>query len=176
MLAVGTVVWLASEFMFFGALFAAYYTLRSETEVWPPAGVDLDLVGPILATVVMVAAAGTITMVSRTFARGERAACQRWLVVTLGLGALFVASQVREFFVTDFSVDTDAYGSIYFIMLAVHGLHAIAGVALIVIGLAFVTGDRPLARRGPAIDSIVYYWYFLVIVWILQFLTIYVIQ
>ena len=39
MLAVGTVVWLASELMFFGGLFAAYFTLKAEARVWPPAGV-----------------------------------------------------------------------------------------------------------------------------------------
>lgn len=169
-------MWLASEFMFFGALFAAYFTLRSETDPWPPAGVDLDLVGPILATVVMLAAAGSIALAGRAFERGERTVFQRWVVVSAGLGLLFIASQIRELFITDFNVDTDAYGSIYFIMLAVHGLHAIAGVALLIIAFALVTGDGPLARRGPAIESIVYYWYFLVAVWILQFLTIYVIQ
>ena len=42
MLTVGTVVWLASELMFFGGLFAAYFTLRAESAVWPPADVTLE--------------------------------------------------------------------------------------------------------------------------------------
>ncbi len=33
---VGTIVWLASELMFFSGLFAAYLTLRAATPVWPP--------------------------------------------------------------------------------------------------------------------------------------------
>ncbi|HSJ44140.1 MAG TPA: hypothetical protein VK923_05585 [Euzebyales bacterium] len=33
---VGVVTWLTSDLMLFGALFAAYFFLRSRTAVWPP--------------------------------------------------------------------------------------------------------------------------------------------
>jgi cytochrome c oxidase subunit 3 len=50
----GTIVFLASELVFFGGLFAAYFTLRSETNPWPPAGVELDVVRPSVATALLV--------------------------------------------------------------------------------------------------------------------------
>src|SRR5215207_8935979 len=59
-LAVGVVVWLASELMFFGGLFAAYYTLRSVDRDWPPAGVELDTLRALLFTVVLVSSSVTM--------------------------------------------------------------------------------------------------------------------
>ena len=53
-LAVGVVVWLASELMFFGGLFAAYFTLRSSNKIWPPTDVELNTPRAVLATVVLV--------------------------------------------------------------------------------------------------------------------------
>ena len=41
--ALGTVLFLASEMMFFAALFAAYYDLRANRPQWPPPGVHLDV-------------------------------------------------------------------------------------------------------------------------------------
>jgi len=53
-LGVGVVVWLASELMFFAGLFAAYFTLRSVNDVWPPAGVELETARTAVATAVLV--------------------------------------------------------------------------------------------------------------------------
>ena len=41
--AVGMAVWLGSEVMFFSGLFAAWFTLRSANDPWPPAGIELLL-------------------------------------------------------------------------------------------------------------------------------------
>ena len=43
MLAVGVMIWLGSELMFFSGLFAAFFTIRANTVgPWPPAGTVLD--------------------------------------------------------------------------------------------------------------------------------------
>jgi cytochrome c oxidase subunit 3 len=112
----------------------------------------------------------------RSRERGDRAAMQRWLVLTLALGALFLANQAREFFVLDFKVSSNSYGSIYYLMTGFHGLHVLAGLALMLVALAVATGPGPLARRGPVVESIGYYWHFVDIVWIGLFATIFVIR
>jgi cytochrome c oxidase subunit 3 len=95
LLGVGTVVWLASELMFFGGLFAAYLTLRSNAKVWPPAGVHLELLAATVATLVLIASSGTIHLATKARERGDRAMTQRWLIITFALGAIFLANQVR---------------------------------------------------------------------------------
>ena len=176
MLTVGTVVWLASELMFFGGLFAAYFTLKAETSTWPPSDVTLETTSSALATVVLLASSGTIHFAGRALERGDRAGVRRWLAITLALGALFLANQVREFMVNDFEISSHAYGSIYYLMTGFHGLHVAAGLVLLVIGLVVVGGAGPLVRRGPAVESVTYYWHFVDVVWIGLFTTIFVIR
>jgi cytochrome c oxidase subunit 3 len=176
MLAVGAVVWLASELMFFGGLFAAYFTLRAEAKVWPPAGVELETLLSAIFTLFLIASSGTMVLAVRALERGHRAVMARWIVVTFALGALFLANQIREFYSLDFRISTDSYGSIYYLMTGFHALHVGAGLLLMLVALAIATGPAPLVRRGPVVESIGYYWHFVDVVWIGLFFTIFVIR
>ena len=68
-IAFGMVLFLASEVMFFGALFGAYFFLRVQTAVWPPRDVTLDAVEPAFATVLLVASSGTMVLAERAAER-----------------------------------------------------------------------------------------------------------
>jgi cytochrome c oxidase subunit 3 len=176
MLAVGAVVWLASELMFFGGLFAAYFTLRAEAKVWPPADVELETLLSAIFTLFLIASSGTMVLAVRALEGGHRAVMARWLGVTLALGALFLANQIREFYSLDFQVSSNSYGSIYYLMTGFHALHVAAGLLLMLVALAIATGPAPLTRRGPVVESIGYYWHFVDVVWIGLFATIFVIR
>jgi cytochrome c oxidase subunit III len=176
MLAVGTVVWLASELMFFGGLFAAYFTLKAEARQWPPPGVELETLLSAIFTVFLIASSGTMVLAVRSLERGDRAGMIRWLMLTLGLGVLFLANQIREFYSLDFQISSNSYGSIYYLMTGFHALHVTAGLLLMLVALAIATGPGPVARRGPVVDSIGYYWHFVDVVWIGLFATIFVIR
>jgi cytochrome c oxidase subunit 3 len=176
MLAVGAVVWLASEVMFFGGLFAAYFTLRSEAGAWPPHGVELETLTTAIATAVLVASSGTMHLAVQALHRGDRVAVQRWLVVTLALGALFLANQVREFLVLDFGVSSSSYGSIYYTMTGFHGLHVLGGLVLLVVAAAIIGGGAPSERRAAGVEAVAYYWHFVDVVWVGLFLTIFVLR
>jgi cytochrome c oxidase subunit 3 len=176
LLAVGTVVWLASELMFFGGLFAAYFTLRSQATVWPPRGTHLETVAALLATIVLIISSGTIHLAGVARDRGDRVAMHRWLVLTIALGTLFFANQIREFFVLDFAPSSNSYGSMYYVMTGFHALHVFAGLLLIVAAIAITTGAGTLERRTPAVESVSYFWHFVDVVWILLFLTLFVLR
>ncbi len=60
MLAIGVMIWLGSELMFFSGLFAAFFTIRSEHTVWPPAGTHLDTIRAAIFTVVLVSSSFTM--------------------------------------------------------------------------------------------------------------------
>ena len=176
LLAVGTVVWLASELMFFGGLFAAYFTLRSQAAVWPPRGTHLETVAALLATIVLIISSVTIHLAGVARDRGDRVGMHRWLVLTIALGALFFANQIREFFVLDFAPSSNSYGSMYYVMTGFHALHVFAGLLLIVAAIAITTGAGTLERRTPAVESVSYFWHFVDVVWILLFLTLFVLR
>jgi len=87
--AVGIAIWLASEVMFFGGLFAAYFAIRAANDDWPPQGIHLDTVRAGLFTLVLVASSFTLHAAERASHRAARS----WTLATLALGALFLANQ-----------------------------------------------------------------------------------
>jgi len=164
---VGTVVWLASELMFFSGLFAAYFTLRAAaTGPWPPSGVDLSVPVSGLFTLVLVLSSGTMQLAVGAIEHGRVAVFRRWLAVTLLLGALFVANQAREWATLDFRVDSHAFGSAFYLMTGFHGLHVIGGLAAMLVLLLRASDRRFDAGATPSVEVVSYYWHFVDVVWI----------
>ena len=46
--ALGMLLFISSELMFFGGLFAAYFTIRGRANVWPPEGTHLEVALPLM--------------------------------------------------------------------------------------------------------------------------------
>jgi cytochrome c oxidase subunit 3 len=176
LLTVGTVVWLSSELMFFSGLFAAYFTLRAQSPAWPPPGVELDTVAATLATALLVISSGTMQLGVKAVARGDRTAYLRWLAVTFVLGAVFVLAQARDWSRLHFSIGSHAYGSAFYLMTGLHGLHVIGGLLAMM-----VMGGRAASRRFgaddlPSAEMLSYYWHFVDAVWIGLWATIFFIR
>lgn len=175
MLAVGTVVWLASELMFFGGLFAAWFTLRSMSDDWSPAGTDLPTASAAIGTAVFALSAVTMYLAQRCEREGDRSTFVRWWVITLTLGALFLVGTARDILGLDFGVATDAFGSMFIVINALHTLHVVGGLILGVVVLSVTASPTATARHGPMVEAAGYFWYFVVITWICVFLILYVI-
>ncbi len=172
MLAVGTVVWLASELMFFSGLFAAWFTLRATNSVWPPEGVELDPLRTGLATVVLVSSSFTMHAATKAAEHGDRRKATRWVLITVAMGAVFVANQGLEYAGFGFSLSSHAYGSIFYLMTGFHGLHVIGGLALMMATVGVGTG-RTRASLAEGLTVTEYYWHFVDVVWVAMFVTIY---
>jgi cytochrome c oxidase subunit III len=171
---VGTVVWLASELMFFAGLFAAYFTLKASAEVWPPEGVELETGLAGAFTVLLVLSSVTIQLAVRALEAGRIEAFQRWVLATVGLAALFLSNQGREWAAADFTADSHAFGSAFFVMTGFHGLHVLGGI----LAMAVLLG-RSMARNFgegevPSAEIVSYYWHFVDAVWLLMFTTLFV--
>ncbi len=176
LLTVGTVVWLASELMFFSGLFAAYFTLRAQSPAWPPPGVELDTVAATLATILLVASSGTMQLGVKAVARGDRTAYLRWLAVTFVLGAVFVGAQARDWSRLKFSIGSHAYGSAFYLMTGFHGLHVIGGLLAMMVMGGRAASPRFGADDLPSAEMLSYYWHFVDAVWIGLWATIFFIR
>jgi len=172
----GMVLFLSSEAMFFGALLSAYYYLRSGTALWPPPGVRIEPVEPAIATAILLASSGTVTLAERAAANADARRLRSWIATTIALGAIFVASQVRTWLTDAFGIRSSAYGTIVYAMTGFHVMHVVAGLALFLSVLA--PASRAAARRepAPALTAATYYWHFVDIVWIALFSTIYLVR
>ena len=177
LLAVGTIVWLASELMFFSGLFAAYFTLRATARgPWPPEDVELQTTLAGLFTLLLLASSGTIQLAVRALERDDRRRFKSWLVVTMVLAALFLANQGREWSEAGFAVDSHAFGSAFFVMTGFHGLHVAGGVAAMLVLLGRARSRRFGAADTPALEVVSFYWHFVDVVWIALFATLFVLK
>lgn len=176
MIAVGVMVWLASELMFFAGLFASYFTIRAASATWPPAGVELDPIREGLFTVVLVASSFTMQKGATHLEANERRASRRWILITLVLGTVFLINEIEGWLTIGFTPSTDAYGSLFFLLTGFHGLHVLLGLLMMVALLARIVGPGPDPGDEPAVVGVTYYWHFVDVVWIGLFGTIFLIQ
>ena len=171
---VGLVVWLASELMFFAGLFAAYFALASANEPWPPAGVDLPAVRAGLFCLLLVASGIGAQLAVRAATAGDVSSAAGWLGVTILAGGVFLADQVVEYQDTGFGIGTDAFGSIFAILVFFHGLHLFAGlVAMAVVAGRLLSGSE-WAAEGTRL--LAFYWYFVILIGIAVYGVLYLIR
>ncbi|WP_279339242.1 aa3-type cytochrome oxidase subunit III [Sphaerisporangium perillae] len=183
---VGTIVWLSSELMFFAALFAMYFTIRSvslgQDKPWPtlPEGVQLDVPYALVNTIVLVLSSVTCQLGVWAAEKGQVKKLRFWYLISFLMGAWFVGGQLYEY--TNLvhegvTLSSNAYGSVFYLTTGFHGLHVTGGL----IAFLFMLGRTYAAKRfthEQATSAIVvsYYWHFVDVVWIGLFATIYIIK
>lgn len=200
MVSVGTIVWLSSELMFFAALFAAYFTIRSVTTaaaapgaetLWQLSTERLDVPFASVNTLILVASSFTCQFgvfaaehgkVGRTgsLANPRNWGMREWFILTYMMGAVFVAGQVTEYTALvqeGLTISSNAYGSVFYLATGFHALHVTGGL----IAFVFVLARTYMARKfthEQAVSAIVvsYYWHFVDVVWIALFATIYLLK
>jgi cytochrome c oxidase subunit 3 len=177
LLAVGVMIWLGSELMFFSGLFATYFTLRAaSTGPWPPEGVDLNAGVAGIFTLVLVASSGTMQLAVRALRGGDRRAFRRWIVLTALLAVVFLANQGREWAGENFSISSHPFGSAFYIMTGFHGLHVVGGVLAMFVLLGRSASARFGASDAPAAEVVAYYWHFVDVVWVALYATLFLLR
>lgn len=174
--ALGMVLFISSEVMFFAALFGAYFTVRGRTGQWPPPGTDLEMVLPAIATIVLVASSFTMHLADAAAAAGDRRRTSRWLGLTVALGVAFLGGQGYEYSQLHFDLSDHSFGTLFYSMTGFHALHVAAGLATIALVLIKnARGHVSAGRHGP-VKAASYYWHFVDVVWVLLFATLYLLR
>ena len=194
LVSVGTIIWLSSELMFFAALFAMYFTIRSVDKgqglPWP--AVHLDVALSSVNTIVLVLSSVTCQMGVFAVERGQvrrtgsifsvmNWGLREWYVLSFLMGLYFVLGQGYEYTQLiskdHLTLSSSNYGSVFFIPTGFHGLHVTGGL----IAFLFLLGRTYAAKtftQEQQVSAIVvsYYWHFVDVVWIGLFTTIYLIH
>jgi cytochrome c oxidase subunit III len=177
LLNVGVIVWLASELMFFSGLFAAFFTLRAATPVWPPKGDDLDVVTVLIATILLLLSSATMQMGVYHAVRGNKGGFLAWLVLTFILGGLFDGMQLSDYITRSFPIDQNAWTGGFYVLTGFHALHVLGGLfGMVVMGIRAWKSRHFGHRTAPAIEFLSYYWHFVDVVWIALFAMIFVLK
>ncbi len=173
----GVVIFIASEVMFFGGLISGFFVLRAGSAFWPPPGQPrLPVLVTAFNTVMLLASALTMYRALQQAQRDRWQASGRWMVVTMLLGAGFLASQGREWVrLVGFGLTarSSVYGALFYTIVGAHGLH----VAGALVALLFVFGRL---RRGAysaanheGLTACWIYWAFVVWLWPIIYVTVY---
>ena len=181
MVAIGTIVWLSSELMFFAALFAMYFTIRAvEIELWAERTDLLNLPFALANTTVLILSSVTCQLGVFAAERGDVIKLRFWFVITFLMGAVFVGGQVFEYaeLVREgLTLSSDPFGSVFYLTTGFHGMHVTGGLIafLLVLGRTFAA-RRFTHEQATSAIVVSYYWHFVDVVWIGLFATIYLIQ
>ena len=94
----GLATFLVADGMTFAGFFAAYLTFRAVNPL-PEGGIyELELLLPTINTVVLIISSFTFHRAGKECRAGQLGASRLWLAITGGLGAIFLAGQMVEYF------------------------------------------------------------------------------
>jgi cytochrome c oxidase subunit III len=180
MVSVGTIVWLASELMFFAGLFAMYFTARARsTTGWPQPPTELNVPYALVVTIILVASSVTCQMGVFAAEQGNVYGLRRWFSITFLMGLAFVLGQANEYRTLvgeGTTISGSTYGSVFYLATGFHGLHVIGGLVAFVFLLIRSTMGRFTPAQATSAIVVSYYWHFVDVVWIGLFSTIYFIR
>jgi cytochrome c oxidase subunit 3 len=176
---VGMLLFIASEVMFFGGLFATYFNARASVapEPWePPPGGHLDINLALVLTAVLVASSFTMQFGVWAIRRGDTGKLRMWTAITLALGVLFLAGQLYDYSELGFGINDGVFGTVFYTLTGFHGAHVFGGAVGLTIVLARALRGQFSARNHVAVEAVSIYWHFVDVVWIGVFSTIYLLR
>jgi cytochrome c oxidase subunit 3 len=176
----GMVLFIASEVMFFGGLFGAYFTLRTAAPQWPPPGTPhLEDWYALVLTAILVSSSVTMQLGVYAIRRGDQRALTRWLGISLVLGLAFLSGQANEYRMLigeGLTLSSGVFGSTFFTLTGFHGAHVAGGAAFILVVLLRARSGQFTARYHDTVEMCSYYWHFVDVVWLGLVSTIYLLS
>jgi cytochrome c oxidase subunit 3 len=170
------ILFLVSDIATFSAGFVYYAFIRAGA--WPPTELPelLSWVLPI-NTVLLGVSSITLHVAHVGLANGDRERFSRWLGATVLLGTLFVAGQAYEYYELiakeGFSFTSGIFGSAFYGLTGLHGLHVAFGVLLL--GLVFLRGraGQYASERDTSVVTVSMYWHLVDGVWFVIVISLY---
>ena len=173
----GMLLFITSEVMFFGGLFAAYFNARAvHIGSWgPPAPApELEILPlPLPITIILIASSFTMQFGVWAIRRGDQRAMRNWTLLTLVLGVAFLLGQIYDYTQLGFGISDGAFGTVFYTLTGFHGAHVFGGTVGLTILAARASQGQFSARNHVAVEAISFYWHFVDVVWIALFSTLY---
>lgn len=172
------VLFISSEIMLFGGLFAGYFYLRNQAEVWPPEGIHVASVDLGLVLTAILVLSGIVGHMGVVGAKaGKNGVFIAGVLGAFVLGSIFIGGQIYEWFnLMDegLNAGSTVYGSTFYIMTGFHGSHVIAGLAMLAVVLLRGFWRDFTPTRHLFVDAAMLYWHFVDVVWVGLYLILYV--
>ncbi|HOC16744.1 MAG TPA: cytochrome c oxidase subunit 3 family protein [Vicinamibacterales bacterium] len=188
----GMWLFLATEVLFFGGLFAAYLLYR----VWYPdvfgeASRSLDITLGSVNTLVLIGSSLTMALAVHAAATGQRRTLMIFIALTMLLGAVFLGIKGVEYYdkIVHHHVPGPSFHfegptperaqlffSLYFAMTGLHAFHMVIGLGLMTVILLMAWRGRFSATWYTPVEMSGLYWHFVDIIWIFLFPLLYLVD
>ena len=178
----GMYIFLASEVMFFGSLFAMYFYLFGSHFVWPPPAPSSDFYVnwypiPVINTVVLLSSGVTCHFALEAIRHDNRRRFFVLWIATIILGLAFEFGQLYEFINAigrGLTLQANSFASAFFIMTGFHGAHVLGGLVLLALILYRAARGQFSRQHHVGVAAVTLYWHFVDVVWIFLFAILYV--
>lgn len=169
-------IFLVTDCLLFGTLFATYVVLRTHTDGGPIGKELFEIPGFITETFILLTSSFTSGLATIALKKGKIKNLINWLVVTVLLGLTFVGLEVNEFTkmaMEGATASRSAFLSSFFTLVGTHGLHVSIGLIWMIAIMIQIRryGITDVTSRKVFIISL--YWHFLDAVWIFLFTVVY---
>ncbi len=176
---VGMLLLIFFEGIFFCTFVLAYlfYVGRSLTGPQPAEVLGLQLV--IINSICLISSSGTIMIAERHLRHGRVASFGLWLAITIALGIEFIAGTAVEWrnliFEDGLTIRTNLFGTTFYSLVGFHAAHVILGLTMLSTILVLTTRGHIRHEHHHRVGVVGMYWHFVDAVWIVVFLSVYVI-
>jgi cytochrome c oxidase subunit 3 len=188
----GIWIFLATEILFFGVLFAAYAITRVHfPEAFAAASrlTNLPLAG--INTAVLVTSSLTMALGVHAAQHGARRACVHWLGLTVALGCAFLAIKAVEYRLDylehlvptlDFRYagpqadQVELFFYLYFFITGVHALHVLIGIGCIATIAVMASRNAFSPAYFTPVDVTGLYWHLVDVIWLFVFPVLYLVS
>ncbi len=174
---VGICCLIAAESAIF-TIFVVAYLFYVGKSLTGPKPVDV-LHLPLFPTICLLSSSLTVHAGVRALRKGHVPRFARWWLVTLALGAVFLAGTAVEWhrliYADGLTIHTNLFGTTYFSLVGLHAFHVTAGLVGLTLGstLALLGYVTPVHASRSDVFSL--YWHFVDAVWVVVFLVVYVV-
>jgi len=187
----GMWVFLGTEVLFFGGLFATYSLYRGwYPDAFAASSHEMVVWAGTLNTVVLITSSLTMALAVRAAQLGQRRLLLIFLALTIGLGATFLGVKAFEYY-TEFREhhvpgpgfafeemyfrQAQIFFSLYFVMTGLHAAHMVIGLGVMTVMFWMSWRGIVTSEYYSPIEISGLYWHFVDIVWIFLFPLLYLI-
>jgi cytochrome c oxidase subunit 3 len=121
---------------------------------------------PLLNTVVLLVSSVTLTYGHHALIAHSHNHVLLGSGLTVLLSFFFTYLQYYEFTFATFTINGSVYGSTFFALTGLHGLHILLGTVFLVVALLRITHYHSTDSHHLGFQSAIIYWHFVDLVWI----------
>ncbi len=170
-----------TESIVFSAFFAYWFwtrwhTINSSGAVggsWPASGVEHDMLLVGFNTLILLTSGITAHRALESHFEDDRNKSMNYLMLTLVLGTAFLVIQAYEYLHAGFLWSDHPYGTAFFALTGLHGLHVLVGLVMLTVVFFLMRSNRFSQARYDGYRAVTNYWHFVDVVWIILFFVVY---